>query len=409
MKVRTLSYAALFVALYTLSYYVYHGLTHPVPLPGDSWDYHIPIAHTILSGVFLHPSGFRLPQWYYPGSSEAINALFILLRVPLTLSNVFAAVVFFFCLFKLGLVFRLRFFYSLLFALTGSTFNVIVRWLNAVSIDIWVGVFFILALILLENPRKSSRYFLALGFVLGMLIGSKYTGLLFIVSLFLFYGRSVWKVVSTKRFSLFMIPFSVFGLFWYLRNYLSTGNPVFPTPVLGLPSKDVFGGMNVFNVMWTHPSAMLDSAFAEYHMWVLAFVVGCAWLFYRFIIKQQREMDALIRLFLLGLLNLIFYLAFPTSEQSWIMVSSFRYSLPAFIPLVLGVFLLGQRYKKEEWIGYVTLGNMLITLTLAYHPKLVFFYVPLGPSIIYWLEKHQGEEMPARISSSTHKTAKSNS
>jgi hypothetical protein len=173
-KVNILAKVSLLIALYYLIYYIYTGILNPLPLDGDSWDYHIPIAVSILDGSFLsHPheviphwhrpeshgsdssTGLQfIPQWYYPGASEAINALFILLGIPLTLSNIFATIVLFFCLWKLARTFLLSSSYSLLFAVAICTLNLILRWLNAVSIDVWVGVFFTFAVILLEKPKQ---------------------------------------------------------------------------------------------------------------------------------------------------------------------------------------------------------------------------------------------------------------
>lgn len=132
-NIKTIVNIALIIALYYLVYYIYIGIINPIPSPGDSWDYHIPIAKSILDGSFMHPSYFR---WYYPGASEEINSLFIFFRIPLTLSNIFAAFALFICCRTLALKFRLNRYYSLLFALTFVTLNVILRWSNAVSIDV---------------------------------------------------------------------------------------------------------------------------------------------------------------------------------------------------------------------------------------------------------------------------------
>jgi hypothetical protein len=216
-KVNMLAKVSLLSALYYLIYYIYAGILNPLPLDGDSWDYHIPIAVSILDGSFLsHPhevitqwhrpeshGSYRsrgllfIPQWYYSGSSEAINALFILFHFP-TLSNMFATIVLFFCLWKLALTFRLSYYYALLFAVTFCTLNVVLRWLNIVSIDVWVGVWFTLGVILLEKPKQSLFYFAKLGFVLGMLIGSKYTAWYFLIGLFIFYSHNLIRYFNSK-------------------------------------------------------------------------------------------------------------------------------------------------------------------------------------------------------------------
>ncbi len=388
MKLRLIANVCLIVALYYFVYYVYLGIINPIPALGDSWDYHIPIATTILDGRFLNPSDFKLPQWYYPGSSEAINALFILLHIPLTLSNIFATCVLFFCLLYLAKVFRLQYYYAIIFASAFTTLNVVVRWLNAVSIDVWVAVWFALAIVLLENPKKNYSYFAKLGLVLGMLIGSKYTAFIFFLVLSAFYFKNIIKVLTLSRFLMFLVPFSIFGLFWYIRNYIYTQNPFYPLLVLGFPGKEIFGNYRVWNVGLKYPITMFDSALAEYKMWIFVVILALLWLIYQYLIKRQYHLNSINKLFILGLTNFLFYFTFPTSEQPWIMVSSFRYSFPAFIPLMLGTFLLAAKYKKEELIGYLAVGNMIMVTSLEYHPKLVFIYVPLALLIFYLQKKN---------------------
>jgi len=231
-QTKTFAYVSLLILSYRIVYYAYIGIIHPIPALGDSWDYHIPISQSILSGTFLTLPHATVAQWYYPGSAEAINALFLLLHIPLTLSNLFAVLVLFVVCFVLGRTFRLHFYLSILFAAMVCGLNVFVRWYNAVSIDVWVAVFFLLGIILLEKPRKSYLYFATLGFVLGMLIGSKYTACLFAVILVVLYWKPIISNISFGRLITFIIPFSIFGLFWYIRNAVLKHNPFYPMPLL---------------------------------------------------------------------------------------------------------------------------------------------------------------------------------
>lgn len=376
-NIRTIANIALIIALYYIVYYIYIGIINPIPALGDSWDYHIPISQTILDGRFLFPHDFKMPAWYFPGSSEAINSLFILLRVPLTLTNIFATIILFFSCWKLALTFRLKHYYALLFALTFITLNAVLRWQNAISIDIWVGVFFTWGIILLESPKKSLIYFAKLGFVLGMLIGSKYSVWYFIITLALFYIRKLFSVLSLSRFIAFFIPFTFFGLFWYIRNFIYTQNPFYPLTAFG------FKGVYLYRyTLWQgvlqYPLNMFNAAFGEYKIWIFCIFIAVIVLIYNFVIKKRHTLNTINKLFFIGLLNFSFFLTFPTSEQTWIMVSSFRYSYPVFIPLMLGTFLLAAKYKREELIGYIAVANMINTITIAYYPKLVLIYLPVA-------------------------------
>lgn len=400
--IRTITLISLVIFCYYLTYYLYSGITNPIPAPGDSWDYHIPIALSILDGNFLtltkdYISGWyypgtettltKIPQWYYPGSSEIFLGFFILSGIPMTLSNILPMLFLFFVCYKLARIFDLNQYLALLFAITLLSLNAVLRWANAISIDMWIAVWFVLSIILLEHPKKTLSYFAKLGFVLGMFIGSKYTALYFVFILLIFYIKKLIPYLTLSRFLVFLAPLSFFGLFWYIRNYLVTQNPFYPLPFFGFPGKNLFGEYTLINALLTHPIEFFNAAFGEYKIWLFSILLSMWYLIYTFVIKKQFPGNSLTKLFFLGTANFFLFLTFPTSEQSWIMVSSFRYSLPVFIPLILGVFLLASKYKKEELLGYFVIANMLPVLSMVYYPKLVIFYFPITLFIICFINK----------------------
>src|SRR5207249_448018 len=111
----------------------------------------------------------------------------------------FAILILAICCYKLARTFHLKRDYSLLFALTIVTVNAIVRWMNAVSIDIWIAIYFILLIILLEKPEKKLSYFAKMGFLAGMLVGSKYNSFVFLVVLFIFYIKNILAIINFPR------------------------------------------------------------------------------------------------------------------------------------------------------------------------------------------------------------------
>lgn len=371
------------ITTYFFVFAIFNGLTHPIPALGDSWDYHIPIAKTILNGTFVSAKGFTRSIWYYPGSSEVFLSLFMLFHIPMTLSNILPALVLFLSCWKLARTYGMKREGSAFFAFLFMTTNVVLRWLNAVSIDLWVGVFFTIVLILLKNPQKSLRYFLVLGTASGMLIGSKYTAVGFLAVLIFLFGRTIKEYLSFKRFIAFAVPFSILGLFWYLRNWIVIGNPFYPLPVLGFPGVEIFGGYRVLTIALRYPIDFFGAAFSEYKIWI--FSIGVAiWYLLATLQKKWKPNEPISELFILGLINGLLFLSFPTSPQDWIMVSSFRYSLPVFIPLLLGLCLLFERkFKKMELLGYLIIGTMVVFLSTPYHPKLVLFSLPIGFLFIY--------------------------
>jgi hypothetical protein len=395
---KTIAQISIFIFLYYIVYYTYLGLIHPIPALGDSWDYHIPISQSILDGSFLHPPTGKkvIIGRYFPGSSEAINSLLILLHIPLTLSNIFAVIVLFFVCFKLGLIFHLRYYFALLFASTIATLNLLVRWYNAVSIDIWIGVFFVLGIILLERPHKKTKYFLQLGFVLGMLIGSKYTGCYFVLLLIIMYYKNILSNINFRNIVVFFIPFSFFGLFWYIRNYIFMHNPFYPLPVAGFKGVNYYQD-SIFKELIKNPYMIFNAVFGEYNIWLLLICIAICFFIYKKLSKKQIKVFGINRLFLIGIANLLLYLTFPTGHQPWIMVSSLRYSYPTFIPLILWVFLLMSYYKKEKLLGFISIANMPMVLSMAYYPKLTLIYIPLGFLVKYFFDKYEKRSINKKV------------
>lgn len=396
---KILTRICLLFTLYIYVYYFYIDITHPVAGLGDGWNYHIPIALSILDGSFLtvshstyphwHYPGtkialFKIPQWYYPGASEIFHSLFILLHIPTSLFNFIPTVILFLTLWKLAHTFRLHTYYSLLYAATFCTLTALVRWLNAISIDVWVAIFYSLSIILLEDPKSTWRYFAQLGLVLGMLLGSKFSTSLFIGILLIFYGKKLMQNINPLRFLLFLVPFSLFGLFWYIRNYFLKGDPFFPLGQIGYNRLSEY---SVLQMSLKHPFQMINAAFGEYKLWILSIPFAAGILIYNYLLKKDNLFSNMNKVFLIGLMSFIGFLGFYSGDQPWIMVSNLRYSFPVFIMLILGVFLAASRFKREELLGYFAVANMIDLLSMTYYPKLVIFYLPIGFLLFASLDK----------------------
>lgn len=387
MQAKIFAQVGIIVFVYYVLYYVYKGILDPVPGLGDSWDYHIPISEMILRGEFISPKNVLRPIWYYPGSSEAINSILIFFHVPLTLSNLLAVIVLFFCCWKLGGIANLGYYESIFFATTIVTLNALVRWYNAVSIDVWVAIFFILSIILFERPKKTSGYFLTLGFTLSMLIGSKYSTWWLVGILLLFYARIFIHFGSMKRLLIFTLPFTTFGLFWYIRNIILVNNPFYPLPFFGLPYALVFSD-NVLGVTLAKPKEMFDAFFGEYKIWILAPLITILKVLQDGIKKKLFPMNVPRRISLIGIFLFIVFLSFPTSDIPSIMVSSFRYSYPAMILLILSLFLLAKKYRFLNHLSLISLSSMISVVSFSYHPKLTIGVTLIGISSMYLLEKY---------------------
>ncbi len=158
IKLRILAKISLILIAYIIIYYIFNGINLHT-FEGDSINYHIPIAKSYLNGTVANPLYIKGVPFlkYSPGSSEGILAIMMFLKLPWNIYNVLAAVSLFLISLYVGKTFKLGKNLSLIFATSIIGLHGIVRWLNTQVIDIWLSVFFLLSIYLLENPNKKKR------------------------------------------------------------------------------------------------------------------------------------------------------------------------------------------------------------------------------------------------------------
>jgi hypothetical protein len=261
------------------------------------------------------------------------------------------------------------------------------RWALSQTIDVWLASFFGLSLILLQTPKKTYKYFLFLGFALGMLFGSKYTGPAFAFFLLLFFGKKILKILNFKRFLAFLATFIPLGLFWYIRNYILTGDPYFPQSIpffKGVPWHIL--DYPVWKIIFLTPNTIivwLQAFISEYTVWCLALITVPV---VYFMTKKHLNIvlrSQIFKLMLLALFCLVVYLFLPSGPYPNLITSGFRYTYPAFVCLILAVFLFAKIFAKEEILGIIAVTNMLIMPELSYHPKILIALIPVAIAIFY--------------------------
>ena len=392
VQIKLLSQIFIAFFIYFIVVHFYLGII-TLPTEGDSLAYHIPIANAFVAGGIFAPELIPGNPFlrYSPASSEFLLSFLILFGIPLNIYNVFAVICLYFVAKFAGRRVGLSWAFSIIFAVTICSLNGIARWLNTQIIDIWLLVFFLLSLGLLEKPQKSIRYFLVLGLSIGMLCGTKFTGPVFAGVLFVTYIKELVPIINIKRIFAFLIPFAIFGLTWYVRNYLLMGNPIYPQPLLSLPGggSGEFTILNtqVWKILTTYPVGFvytLNAYIAEYGIWTLALFVCFLYMLYSGY-KRKMPDPTVVRISIIGFLIFIVYLFLPSSMEEHIAVSVFRYSYSAFVLFILCVFLIAQKYKKVVLLSLIALSNIfIIGFPLFYYPKLVFIYIPLTLGLIYF-------------------------
>lgn len=390
---------SLVIFSFLIVYYFAQGLTTNV-WEGDSIAYHIPISNLILTGKIFNPGVVTYPATtdrgmvFSPGASEIILSTFTLLHVPLNLFDVLGIILFFFVMRRLGQNYELSDNSSIVFAASLATLHTIVRWATSQTIDVWLASFFGLSIILLRKPNKTYKYFLLLGLVLGMLIGSKYTGPIYAIFLLILFCKELIKKLNIKRLIVFLLPFTILGFFWYIRNYILTGDPYFPQSIplfKGIPWHIL--DQPVWKMILAYPKVWLDAFISEYTVWASAiFIIPIIYVFYRKYLTNKLRAD-IVKLMILGYICFVIYFFLPSGPYPNLITSGFRYTYPALIPLILCLFIYAKKFAKEEILGVVAVTNMLIMPELSYHPKILIAIIPIAllifyPSKIKQLKKH---------------------
>lgn len=347
---------------------------------GDSLNYHLPIAKAYLDLSVYNPELIQGTPFlvFQPGINQGIVAGFMLLDIPLNLFNVLGLIVLFLACVYVAKRVGLEKSYSVVFAGSVTTLNVMLRWANTQIIDIWMLIWFLLILGFIQKIENNPKYFFVLGILSGLFIGSKYTGPIFLLILFLVYFNKIYKQINFKNILAFIIPFSIIGLSWYFRNYYYAGNPFYPEPFLFFKGDESFGILEtpVWNTTFTRGLTgikfFIDALISEFTLFSVA-IFAPLLLF----IRDIRKNAILRTLLVVGTLNLLFFAFLPSDRFYNIVVSVFRYSLPAFITLILALFVAGQRYKKESYLAIFTMTNFLFLSLIQYRPKLIIIMLPI--------------------------------
>ena len=351
-----------------LIYYFWVGLSAPV-VEIDSIHYHIPVAKSILDGTFLKPN-YWSPFGYFPASNEIILAFFILLKIPLGLFNWFGVSFLALALYGLGRKLFANQSTAIIYAVSFATLNGVLRWINVQTVDIWLAVFYTAFLAKIVKPLNKDSDYLLFGIFAGMVVGGKYTGVPFALFTFVLFWKNYLRRLNFRRFLCTLVPVLALGGTWYFRNFAVKNNPFFPLHFWFLHGFEIYLNHQTWRSVLLYPKSIIDAFISEYMGWVLLPLLSVYYL-------AKKGMEVLpTKLIVLGLMNLFIYLFLPSTPNYQTHVSTWRYTYPAFIPLMAAVFLYFEKLKKVELLALVTLANIAVLLIRPYHPKLLFLLVP---------------------------------
>ena len=216
--------------------------TAAILLPPRSFDdvYHLPQVFQFLKDhrIFLLPIEI-LSQFAYPLNAELLllwPLLFLhdarVVVLPQGFAALWGVLVLYNLSVNLGVKPRLALFVSLLFPLI----PVISGQAASSNIDLIAGVFLLINISFAVKFWRNGQpvhYYLA-GITGGLLIGMKYSMVLFVIGLQPLLLYPLWKGMGKKLIfygAVYLGLIFVFGGYWYLRNYWIFGKPFWPFPL----------------------------------------------------------------------------------------------------------------------------------------------------------------------------------
>jgi hypothetical protein len=225
------------------------------PYEEDSLFYHIPIAVSFLqSGNFVDVSHYNF-YWSFPSNGELLSLWFLLPFHNDALVNLqnFPIFIGLCCLaFLLCSEAGLEKKWCIWSALLTASFPAFIEFLDTQKNEMLVAFWVLSSVFLLERYSKNKRWiYLFCGSAsLGLLVGTKLTGLLFAAVimavygiLFLFRRKHIASLLSLL--SSVLAVFIIVGSFWYVRNLIVVNNPIYPSPVK-ISGRTVFEGKESF-------------------------------------------------------------------------------------------------------------------------------------------------------------------
>ena len=233
------------------------------PPPWDAFVYHLtfPARWMQEKEIFLVtvPFGDQAGT-YFPSNTELFYLWFML---PFSEEFLTKAGQFLFLIllgmliFKIAVACGIRSENALAAALITTVIPEILHQATAAEVDIVFAVLFIATLyfqIQCWKGKYSTRFFILAALSFGLFIGTKYIALPFGILLLPFFIYSIVRARDgVKRLFIFVTLTVAAGGFWYIRNWIITGNPVFPFTVTAAGYEILSGGYS--------RSTMLHSVF----------------------------------------------------------------------------------------------------------------------------------------------------
>ena len=428
IRIDWLALSAIFAPIVLVAFTRFFNATLQIPVEYDNLAYHLPfMAEWFQTGSLWHIyySAYAGPLGYYPSNFGLIDLFAVLpfgndLLVNLTNLPVF--LVFPFAFYGLLRNFLVTHKPAIVMTALFFVMPVTLRQLGTPLVDLFFCLTFILSGYFLLEYRKTKNIedIILMGLSLGLFMGTKYLGIVYgmpligIVLLYImvrslaFKKQKVQEIVisffsqiwsNIKKYSLhflvFLLAIAMTGSFWYIRNFVNSGNPIFPTEVkaFGMTILPGYTGITD-NLVATSLAQNIPSERSFQYFYeglfqmvgspLFLMIIGLIGLVFTVVIllgialsthKKEERTDTLTQVYLYIILLVCIAIY---AIGYWISPYSFKDLIPnvryAFMAILLGLLALGitvTRFKLLQPLFYVS-----SFIGIAYN----FVYLVLFPS-----------------------------
>lgn len=384
---------------------------------GDALIYHYPmVAGWIQDATLNNPRGFLVGefQWWYPSNTELLHTWAVMwfrtdflvslvswLFFGLLMASVYALAV------EIGVRMRQAAVITVAVVSTPIVFFVGVR---LSGVDTAVTAFMVLAVVFALRWWRTGRPLCfgaaapdgsgeptltarvrdigVAGLAGGLALGSKYTAVPFVGAMVLIFlgclvvsavrAKAGWRAIVVPLLAL-AVPAVLAGIYWYVRNLVLAGNPLYPQGIAGLPDGFEISGLTASQAVLSHTIwevlAPANRFLALSWFGVLALtgvlvpvalVVNPVWL-----LRLRRRLASWGPTFVvaavLPVVLLVLYMSTPDSAKGPVaypvlFIEKIRYGLTPYTLLIVGFgFLLARRSTKlANWVfGTVAVAHLL--------------------------------------------------
>lgn len=383
--------SAMFAPVIIIAFTRFFNAALQVPVEYDNLAYHLPfVVEWMQTGNLweVYYSAYAGPLGYYPSNYELLvlwnmfpfgNDLMVnLLNLPIFLLLPFA-------LYYLARKVQVSHKPALMVVLLFLMLPVTLRQLGTPLVDLFFCYTFLLGLIFLREytvHRRMVDLGLA-GLALGLFAGTKYLGLVYslplvaiVVAWVVAVYRKQWQR-GVKHLAMFLGGMSATGAFFYLRNLVDTGNPVFPTEVKLLGNTVFQGYGNITNnlvetslvnnvpvlrpfayfferafVMVGAPGILLGICMLTFLLVYLYYLVHTGITRHKGLTKQRTELlvTSTILLLLLGFYTVAYWYS-PYSYKD--LIPNIRYAFMVLLIAMLAMGMAVSRWKVLQPLFYL--------------------------------------------------------